>query len=101
MIDNEELRQQRRDYRADMENFGRQPSKLEAVGPMAIEHQGDDQATVMEQVHAVCWDGSHLLTGDAHPWRWELRKDDGGGRVWSVELPSWCGVHVRPELCRR
>ncbi|MFG2169434.1 hypothetical protein [Micromonospora chersina] len=97
----DELRQQWRDYRAEMTSAGRPPSKLEAVGPMAVEHQGDDRATVVEQVRAVWWDGPHLLAGEDHPWRWELRKDGRGWGVWSVELPPWCGVHVRAELCRR
>ncbi|NES29888.1 hypothetical protein GCE86_24695 [Micromonospora terminaliae] len=95
----DELRQQWRDYRAEMTSSGRPPSKLEAVGQMTIEHQGDDRATVVEQVRAVWWDGPHLLAGDDHPWRWELREDGSGWRVWSVDLPPWCGVHVRADVC--
>ncbi len=96
----DELRQQWRSYRSDMTGSGREPSKLESVGPSVVEHQGADEATVTEQVRAVWWDGPQILAGTAHPWRWELRQDDGGWRVWSVDLPEWCGVHVRANLCR-
>ncbi|WP_262285548.1 hypothetical protein [Micromonospora sp. MA102] len=68
---------------------------------MAIEHQGDDRTTVAQQIRAVWWDGPRILAGLDHPWRWKLRKDDGGWRVWSVELPPWCGTHVRTDACRR
>ncbi|WBC12792.1 hypothetical protein O7600_16540 [Micromonospora sp. WMMA1998] len=95
----DELRQQWRDYRAEMTGTGREPSKLESVGPSAIEHQGADRASVTDQVRAVWWNDAQILAGTAHPWRWELRKDRGGWRVWSVELPAWCGVHVRANLC--
>lgn len=96
----DELRQQWSRYRAEMNRSNRPPSKLEAVGPSVIEHQGDDRATVVEQVRAVWWDDGKILSGTEHPWRWELRKDAGGWRVWSVELPSWCGVHVRADVCQ-
>lgn len=75
----DELRQQWRDYRAEMTGTGREPSKLESVGPSAIEHQADGRATVTEQVRAVWWDDAQILAGTAHPWRWELREDRGGG----------------------
>ncbi|MGY3517184.1 hypothetical protein ACVMYR_12830 [Micromonospora sp. PTRAS2] len=29
----------------------------------------------------------------------ERRRDAGGWRVWSAELPPWCGTHVRAGLC--
>ncbi|MFD6696908.1 hypothetical protein [Micromonospora aurantiaca (nom. illeg.)] len=87
----DELRQQWRSYRSDMTGSGREPSKLESVGPSVVEHQGADEATVTEQVRAVWWDGPQILAGTAHPWRWELRQDDGGWRVWSVDV----GVRVR------
>ncbi|MFE2615609.1 hypothetical protein ACFXA2_18555 [Micromonospora chalcea] len=96
----DELRRQWRDYRAEITSTARPPSKLESVGPMTIEHQGNGRATVVQQVRAVWWDGPQILAGVDHPWRWQLRKDDGGWRVWSVELPRWCGTHVRVEVCR-
>ncbi|MFE9204684.1 hypothetical protein [Micromonospora sp. NPDC007230] len=95
----DELRQQWSDYRDEMNGSRRPPSKLESVGPSVIEHQGDDRATVAEQVRAVWWDGPNILAGSDHQWRWELRRDDGGWRVWSVELPPWCGGHVRVDVC--
>ncbi|WP_433284163.1 hypothetical protein [Micromonospora sp. CA-244673] len=95
----DELRQQWSRYRAEMSRSGHPPSKLEAVGPRVIEHQGDDSASVVEQVRAVWWDDGAILASAEHPWRWELRKDSGGWRVWSVELPLWCGVHIRADLC--
>jgi hypothetical protein len=72
-------------YREDMAGLARPVSKLEAVGTSVIEHQGDDRATVEEQVRGVRWgdDGTNLA-GTAHTWRWELRKDLGGWRVWSL-----------------
>ncbi|MGC4788725.1 hypothetical protein ACLQ22_12950 [Micromonospora sp. DT178] len=96
----DELRRQWQSYRDEMTRSQRPPSKLEATGAAVIEHQGDDRATVVEHVRGVWWDEGMSLAGSAHPWRWELRKDDGGWRVWSVELPAWCGVHVRTDVCR-
>ncbi|SCG75949.1 hypothetical protein GA0070609_5189 [Micromonospora echinaurantiaca] len=97
----DELLAQWRDYRAEMTRTGRPPSKIEAVGRSVVEHQGDDRATVVEQIRAVWWQETTILDGTAHPWRWEVRKDRGGWRVWSADLPAWCGVHVRAELCQK
>ncbi|MEH1056158.1 hypothetical protein V6U89_13200 [Micromonospora sp. CPCC 206171] len=88
-------------YRDDIAGSGRPVSKLEAVGSSVIEHQGDDRATVEEQVRGVWWGDGTNLAGTPHMWQWQLRKDRGGWRVWSVDLPPWCGVHIRAELCRR
>ncbi|MGN9803451.1 hypothetical protein [Micromonospora sp. L32] len=95
----DELLAQWRDYRAQMTRSGNPPSKIEAVGPSVVERQGDDRASVVEQIRAVWWQGPTSLAGTEHPWRWEVRKDGGGWRVWSADLPAWCGVHVRAELC--
>ncbi|MGY0003273.1 hypothetical protein [Micromonospora sp. I033] len=70
------------------------------VGPIGVEDQADDRATVTAQVHAVWWNEQVNLSGTAHPWRFETRRDAGGWRVWAAELPAWCGVHVRADTCR-
>ncbi len=70
-------------------------------GSTVIDYQGDDRATVEEQVRGVWWGDGTNLAGTPHTWQWQLRKDRGGWRVWSVDLPPWCGVHIRAELCRR
>ncbi|RZU73781.1 hypothetical protein EV384_2205 [Micromonospora kangleipakensis] len=76
------------------------PSKLETVGPIDVEDQGDDRATVTAQVRPIWWNGPTSLSGTAHPWRFETRRDAGGWRVWAADLPEWCGVHVRADACR-
>ncbi|MBM0229330.1 MULTISPECIES: hypothetical protein [Micromonospora] len=95
----DELLRQWREYRGEMER-GNVPSKLEVVGPIDVEDQADDRATVTAQVHAVWWNEQVNLSGTAHPWRFETRRDAGGWRVWAAELPPWCGVHVRADACR-
>ncbi|RZU72012.1 hypothetical protein EV384_0351 [Micromonospora kangleipakensis] len=95
----DELLRQWRQYRGEMER-GNLPSKLETVGPIEVEDQDDDRATVTVQVHAIWWNEQANLSGEAHPWRFETRRDAGGWRVWAAELPPWCGVHVRADACR-
>lgn len=97
----DELLEQFVRYREDMTGAARPVSKLEAVGASVIAYQGDDRATVEEQIRGVWWGEGTNLAGTTHQWRWELRKEFGGWRVWSVDLPPWCGVHIRAELCRR
>ncbi|WP_123809753.1 hypothetical protein [Micromonospora globispora] len=94
----DELLRQWRAYRGEMER-GNVPSKLQIVGPIDVEDQGDDRATVSAQVHAIWWNEHVNLSGAAHPWRFETRRDAGGWRVWAADLPPWCGVHVRPDTC--
>ncbi|MBQ0895537.1 hypothetical protein KBX37_20950 [Micromonospora sp. U56] len=94
----DELLRQWREYRGEMER-GTVPSKLEVVGAIDVEDQVDDRATVTAQAHAVWWNEQGNLSGTAHPWRFETRRDAGGWRVWAADLPSWCGVHVRPHTC--
>jgi hypothetical protein len=95
----DELLRQWRQYRGDMERAN-VPSKLETVGPIDVEDQGDDRATVTAQVRPTWWNEQINLSGTAHPWRFETRRDSGGWRVWAADLPSWCGVHVRADACR-
>ncbi|MFG2108654.1 hypothetical protein [Micromonospora chersina] len=95
----DELLRQWREYRGEMER-GNVPSKLDVVGAIDVEDQGDDRAGVTTQVHAVWWNEQVNLGGDAHPWRFETRRDAGGWRVWAADLPPWCGVHVRADVCR-
>ncbi len=95
----DELLRQWREYRGEMER-GNVPSKLEVVGPIDVEDQADDRATVTAHVHAVWWTDQVNLSGTAHPWRFETRRDASGWRVWSAELPPWCGVHLRADACR-
>ncbi|MFU8871036.1 hypothetical protein [Micromonospora sp. SL4-19] len=94
----DELLRQWRQYRGEMQR-GKVPSKLETVGPIDVEDQGDDRATVTAQVHPIWWNEQINLSGTAHPWRFETRRDAGGWRVWAADLPPWCGVHVRPDTC--
>lgn len=94
----DELVTQWQAYRAAMES-GRPPSKVETVGRLVVDEHGEGRALVVAQVRGVWWDGPTAMAGTAHPWRWETRRDGGGWRVWSVELPPWCGTHVRAELC--
>ncbi|WP_165439893.1 hypothetical protein [Micromonospora kangleipakensis] len=82
----DELLRQWRQYRGEMER-GNVPSKLETVGLIDVEDQGDDRATVTAQVHAVWWNELTNLSGAAHAWRFETRRDAGGWRVWAVDLP--------------
>ncbi|WP_200215624.1 hypothetical protein [Micromonospora coerulea] len=95
----DELLRQWRQYRGEM-GRGNVPSKLEVVGLIDVEDQGDDRATVTAEVHAIWWNEKVNLSGDAHPWRFQARRDAGGWRVWAVDLPLWCGVHVRADTCR-
>ncbi|MFI7607433.1 hypothetical protein ACIBTV_20125 [Micromonospora sp. NPDC049366] len=95
----DDLLQQWREYRAVIDSTAKPPGKITTSGPSVVEHQGDDRATVTEQVQAVWWDGATIRSGMAHPWRFEVRKDRGGWRIWSVDLPPWCGVYVRASLC--
>ncbi|MCM0675158.1 hypothetical protein NCC78_10715 [Micromonospora phytophila] len=95
----DELLRQWRRYRGEMER-GNVPSKLETVGPIDVEDQGDDRATVTAQVHGIWWNDRINLSGTAHRWRFETRRDAGGWRVWAAGLPAWCGVHVRADACR-
>ncbi|SCF28289.1 hypothetical protein GA0074696_4062 [Micromonospora purpureochromogenes] len=80
----DELLRQWRQYRGEMER-GKAPAKLETVGPIDVEDQDDDGATVTVQVH---W------------WNEHTNRDAGGWRVWAAHLPAWCGVHVRADACR-
>ncbi|TDB96453.1 hypothetical protein E1091_09235 [Micromonospora fluostatini] len=95
----DELRQQWQEYRTAMESTGRPPFKLETVGRLVVDDRAEDRALVVAQVRGIWWDGPTVMAGTAHPWRWETRRDAGGWRVWSTELPPWCGTHVRAELC--
>ncbi|PWU45049.1 hypothetical protein DLJ46_22865 [Micromonospora globispora] len=95
----DELLRQWRQYRGEMER-AKVPSKLETVGPIDVEDQGDDRAKVTMNVHPIWWNGQTSLSGTEHAWRFETRRDAGGWRVWAADLPSWCGVHVRADACR-
>ncbi|MGY0004130.1 hypothetical protein [Micromonospora sp. I033] len=95
----DELLRQWQQYRGEMER-AEVPSKLETVGPIDVEDQDDDRARVTVQVRAIWWSGQTSLSGTAHPWRFEARRDAGGWRVWAADLPRWCGVHVRADACR-
>ncbi|MGK5741544.1 hypothetical protein [Micromonospora sp. URMC 103] len=95
----DELLGQWREYRAVIESTEKALSKITTTGLSVVEHQGDDRATVTEQVQAVWWDGPTMLAGTTNPLRFEVRRDRGGWRIWSVDLPPWCGGHVRADLC--
>ncbi|WP_319462661.1 hypothetical protein [Micromonospora sp. RTP1Z1] len=95
----DELLRQWRQYRGEMER-AKTPSKLETVGPIDVEDQGRNRATVTAQVRPIWWSGQTSLSGTAHPSRFETRRDAGGWQVWAADLPTWCGVHVRADACR-
>lgn len=95
----DDLLRQWRQYRGEMER-GNVPSKLEMLAPIEVEDQGDDRATVTAQVRPTWWHEQINISGTAHTWRFETRRDAGGWRVWSADLPQWCGVHVRADACR-
>jgi hypothetical protein len=81
-------------------NRGERPSKLEATANDEVNQADEDQAVVVTHVRAIWWatDGSTLqMHGTPHPWRFDVRRDRGGWRVWSVELPTWCGAVARCE----
>ncbi|PWU46039.1 hypothetical protein DLE60_21525 [Micromonospora globispora] len=73
----DELLRQWRQYRGEMQR-AEVPSKLEVVGRIGVEDQDEDRATVAAQVHAVWWNDRIYLSGTAHPWRFETRRDAGG-----------------------
>lgn len=91
----DDLLGQWRDYRREMDR--RPPSKLESVD-LAVTQLGGGRAVVVEQVRGIWWGDGAMLAGASHPWRFEVREDDGW-RIWSVDLPPWCGVHVRADAC--
>ncbi|WP_319464047.1 hypothetical protein [Micromonospora sp. RTP1Z1] len=70
----DELLRQWRRYRGEMERAN-VPSKLETVGPIDVEAQGDSRATVTAHVRAIWWNGPTSLSGTEHPWRFEMRRD--------------------------
>ncbi|WP_130407068.1 hypothetical protein [Micromonospora violae] len=95
-----ELLDEWRDIRRDITRTDPQPSKVSA-GVFDVEDQGDDRAQVATPVQAVWWGHDGLsMTGTPHPWQFEVRRDGGGWRVWSVAPYPWCGGHVRADACR-
>jgi hypothetical protein len=97
----DDLLRQWRAYRADMTR-STPPDKLSTAG-IDISHQGDDRAAASMTVRGTWWSagggGTSMVSGGA-VWRFEVRRDRGGWRVWSADLPAWCGTYVRVELCR-
>jgi hypothetical protein len=76
-------------------NRGERPGKLQALAGDEVDQLDQDQAVVVTQLRAIWWptDGSTpALHGTPHPWRFEVRKDRGGWRVWSIDLPPWCAT---------
>jgi hypothetical protein len=94
----DELLAQWRAMRADMSR-GRPPSKMATTGLPEITHQGDNRAVVVWQVQGIWWNGPLSMASAAHPWRFEVHRERGGWRIWSVDLPAWCGVYVRANAC--
>ncbi|MBQ0906809.1 hypothetical protein [Micromonospora sp. U21] len=62
----EELLRQWRRYRGEMERAN-VPSKLEVVGRIDVEDQGDSRARVTAHVRAIWWNGPTSLSGTDHP----------------------------------
>ncbi|WP_334431346.1 hypothetical protein [Micromonospora sp. CPCC 206060] len=86
-----------RGYRADMRR-ATPPSKLES-GPLQVTHLREGVALVVTDVYAVWWQDRLSMSGSRHHWRFEVRKDQGGWRVWKVEAPAWCDTYVRTDRC--
>ncbi|WP_405100743.1 hypothetical protein [Micromonospora sp. NBC_01412] len=87
-----------RAYRVEMSRSANPPSKLES-GPLQVDHVRGGVVLVVTEVHAVWWQDRVSLVGSRHPWRFEVRKDYGGWRVWTVEAPAWCGGYIRTSHC--
>jgi hypothetical protein len=90
-------------YRAEMDHERSRPSRL-GFGVPAEESVAAGRVAVTADVYGIWFlpdapVGSSILNGERHPWRFETRLDQAGWRVWSADLPAWCGVHVRPETC--
>ncbi|MFJ6200218.1 hypothetical protein [Micromonospora sp. NPDC092111] len=94
----DDLADQWRAYRAEMSRSGNPPSKLES-GPLRVSQVRDGVALVATEVHAVWWQDQLSLTGSRHAWRFEVREDWGGWRVWRVEAPAWCDGYIRAGRC--
>lgn len=93
----DELLDQWHDYRREMDR--RPPSKLEG-GELTTNERGDGHVLVVNQVHGIWWlEGGMSLTGEDEPWTFDVRRDSTGWRIWSADLPPWCGEHVRADAC--
>jgi hypothetical protein len=59
---------------------------------------GDDAATVVLQVTAR-WpntvNGGLWFYSDPGTWRFEVRRDHTGWRIWHLDSPPWCGTYSR------
>jgi hypothetical protein len=44
--------------------------------------------------------GGLELPGKAHEWRFEVRRDEDGWRIWDADPATWCGMHVTVLGCR-
>lgn len=89
-------------YQADVTRSVDRPSKLEAGGAAATETRaGEGRVQVVLPVRSVWFDTSETtgrslsLNGGWVPWRFEVHNNRGGWRIWSAELPSWCGSHAK------
>ena len=73
----DELLQQWRQYRGEMERAN-VPSKLETVGPIDVEDQGHDRATVTAQVRPTWWHEQTNLSGRRRAGERGVRSAQGG-----------------------
>ncbi|MEU3114256.1 hypothetical protein ABZ652_09240 [Micromonospora chalcea] len=94
----DELVREWRAYRARMSRSASPPNKLES-GPLQVDHVRSGVALVVTEVYAVWWHGQLSQSSRRHPWRFEVREDWGGWRVWAVEAPAWCGDYIRLDRC--
>lgn len=74
------------------------PNKLES-GPLQVDHVRGGVVLVVTEVYAVWWHDKLSQSSSQHPWRFEVREDRGGWRVWTVTAPAWCGDYIRPDRC--
>lgn len=87
--------------RADAADNGGAPPSLSSaddVHPARTQVTGDG-ATVVVYVKAV-WPltgrtGAQWIESGALPWRFEVRHDRPGWRIWAATMPAWCGGYSR------
>jgi hypothetical protein len=96
----DELVDQWRQLKLTIERTDPAPDKLE-WSSFDVEDRGQDRSAVAVPVQAVWWEERGMsMVGTEHPWRFSMRREDGGWRITDVEPYAWCGGHVRADACQ-